>query len=914
MQIAQPLSLRQAAAAAARLLGACLALGVAAWLAPASVYVVSWPRAGAGRVALFAPAFRLPWCLGAAVVLAGLVWKAGDSDGAARSRRVWVALPWAALWLWAVPFLPWVPDRWPLLLVLAGPARWAIAGGALVASLARFLSARSWKTPPWRAPGRGVVFVVSLALYLALGFRQLGTTGVGGDEPHYLVITQSLLVDHDLDIENNHARGDYRAFFGGELRPDYMTRGRDGKIYSIHAPGLPVLMLPGYALWGARGAMATVCLLGALAALAVFELGAMVGGAGAAWATWASVSLTVPVVPHAWAIFPEIAGAAVVAWAMVWFARDRPASPAAWACRGVCLATLPWLHTKFVVFLAALTVTLLWRVRRQAVKAAALLAPVVLSGLAWLAFFKILYGTFDPQAPYGDHAVQFVRLVNLPRSLAGALFDQKFGLLPYAPVCLVALAGGWILARDPRWRPLVWAGLAIGAAYVASSARYYMWWGGSSAPARFLVPMMPLAAPMFAAAYARLRSPLARAHAWLLLGASLGVSALAVWDPSELLLFSNPHGVARLAEWAQAGSPLTAALPTFTEENWRAPLTRLGLWACAALVTALLVRGTRRRSAPASTYWTILAEGAVGLVLVSALVGPYAADARAETVRRGRQALMDRFDPGALRALDYRGNRLRKMTSDEWIGASALVIDRDPAEPVDPQGRLTDALALPPGEYRLSVGFRGAAPPGADVLMALGGGHVLARRAAPLGNPATLGFVVPVAVPRLWVQLTDPSAAAQVNRLEIAPVAIVAASARVAVHVRAVEAVSGRPNAYMAYVDDGTYAEGGVFWTRGTGEGEVLIAPAGASRVRLTLHVGPSGGPVRLTIDGDAREVAMAPNETRVVPVDVPTGASVMRLRVRASGSFVPADADPRSGDRRSLGCQVRVEVESDGP
>ena len=41
----------------------------------------------------------------------------------------------------------------------------------------------------------------------------------GGDEPHYLVITQSLLYDGDLKIENNHQRGDYRAYYGGDLPP-----------------------------------------------------------------------------------------------------------------------------------------------------------------------------------------------------------------------------------------------------------------------------------------------------------------------------------------------------------------------------------------------------------------------------------------------------------------------------------------------------------------------------------------------------------------------------------------------------------------------------------------------------------------------------------------------------------------------
>ncbi len=53
-----------------------------------------------------------------------------------RSGFGWLCL----FWLWALPFLPWIPDRFPLVLVFAGPLRWVVAAVALAGALAAWSS------------------------------------------------------------------------------------------------------------------------------------------------------------------------------------------------------------------------------------------------------------------------------------------------------------------------------------------------------------------------------------------------------------------------------------------------------------------------------------------------------------------------------------------------------------------------------------------------------------------------------------------------------------------------------------------------------------------------------------------------------------------------------------------------------
>ena len=90
---------------------------------------------------------------------------------------------------------------------------------------------------------------------------------------HYLIITQSLLIDHALTIDDVHRRGDYRACFPTELQPHVQMRGRNGRIYSVHARGLPALVAPAFVVGGYHGVVGFLILIGAAGSALAWHVG-----------------------------------------------------------------------------------------------------------------------------------------------------------------------------------------------------------------------------------------------------------------------------------------------------------------------------------------------------------------------------------------------------------------------------------------------------------------------------------------------------------------------------------------------------------------------------------------------------------------------------------------------------------------
>ncbi|HMF99061.1 MAG TPA: hypothetical protein VKE96_32395, partial [Vicinamibacterales bacterium] len=588
------------------LLAAILCGAFALWVSCGALAVTD--AAGASRIGVLPS----PWWLLATLAIAA-------AAAVAAGRRAIV------LWLSAIVLLAWLPLPVPAAaLIWTGPLRWWLWCAIGLALAMPWLPARplSALTDPGRAPVAAAALAACIYLLAAWQiFPQLP----GGDEPHYLVIAQSLLKDGDLQIENNHQRGDYEAYFPGPLKPDYLALGKNRKIYSVHAPGLPAVVAPVFALFGYPGVLAFLALVSGLGtALAWRAAWLVTGDAAASWFGWATVSLSIPFLFQAFIVYPDGLGATIVMMSFLFALTAERRSALALVGVAVGLALLPWLHSRFAVTAAALAVVIVARqlAAPNRLRRVTTFASVpLLSALAWFSFFYVIYGTPNPAAPYGGYIQSSI--ANVPRGLAGLLFDQQFGILVNAPVYLCVFGGVVLLARHHRRVAIDLALVVI--PYSIVTAFYYMWWGGLASPGRFLASLLlPLAVPAGVWFAASGRAVRLLGVGALMLSVLLGATLIFV--DHGAFVYNVRDGASKVLRWASPLVDLTTGLPSLFQTAALGAIGRAMIWLLAIATTAGVAVWFDRRRATVETAvlgigFTAAATGTAALSVVWMLNG-----------------------------------------------------------------------------------------------------------------------------------------------------------------------------------------------------------------------------------------------------------------------------------------------------
>lgn len=570
-----------------------------------------------------------------------------------------------APFLLALPFAAWVPG----LKAWTGPPLLALVLGTV------FLAASKWLSRPML---QRALLPSLLAVYALAAWRVQVQVGPEGDEPHYLMVADSLLRDRDVSLEQDYAERRYLAFYQkGELAPHYRVRGRHGEIYSLHAVGLSLLVLPAYALGGYPAASFFMALLlGCLVQQLLLLIESWLGEAGPAAAVAWLVGLSPPLIHYAGLIFTEVPAALLLTGALR--LGSEPSRLRGPRLLGLiaAIAFLPWLNVRYAVVAALLLLhALLGRPRSAA--AAVLVVCSLLSAAALAAYHFTLYGFFDPRLIYGPRPE--LLLSQLPEGFPGLLFDQEFGLLAYAPVFALAASGLFLLVRE---RPRVGVvGLALVGSLALLAGAWHMWRGGFNPPARFLVPIVPI----LAVGVARSVRSHWSAPAALLAGWGLWVGLTGAWEPR--LVHRDRDGTAPFFRAYSGAEEWTRLLPGYVladpDRQRLAAVWAIGL--CCAVLASL--RG--RRASAAGLAATSAA--AIGLAVCASSLSRASSGGRDAVRVIGRRAI-------AIPRVRVFANAPARWTPE----GSTLGLTYEPHR--HPQGAsIGERLDLPPGTYRLLI-------------------------------------------------------------------------------------------------------------------------------------------------------------------------------------------------------------------
>ena len=401
------------------------------------------------------------------------------------------------------------------------------------------------------------LFVLLTALFASLATYFIPRIDASGDEPHYLVMAQSLWREHDLDLRDNYAREDWREFRGGPTGPHYAAPRSDGRPFPGHAPGLSFLLAPVYAAGGRLG-----CAL---------VLGMMVAGVGAL-AFWIATAEGLPpgaallagllasgppLAAFALHVYTEALSALALlsAYALLRFGRTRAAPGLAAALA----SALPFIHPRMALGAIAIAIAAFAYRDRASLPVFAAVASVgaVLYGAFWMSIFGVptalgIYGGVPEDAA-----------LNPGQALMGLLVDRAYGLLPYSPAFLALTllavdAGPRHSGRDARASRVE---LAFVFAILLPVLFWRVWWGGQSPPARLIAPMAPFLALWVARLHASFDRPLLRRAIVGALAWSWGLFLLAALQPGRLLFINKRTRPTRMWEALWPGGTLDRLLP-----------------------------------------------------------------------------------------------------------------------------------------------------------------------------------------------------------------------------------------------------------------------------------------------------------------------------------------------------------------
>ena len=295
---------------------------------------------------------------------------------------------------------------------------------------------------------RWLIFITLAVLFMLSNLFLKGHLSkeiyTSGDEPHYLMMTDSLVRDGDFNLKNdyllNRAIGSYSLTgIYPHISPAIETAHSDDW-YSIHTIGLPLGMALPYKIFGLAGARFLIILLQLLSLVLFYKiLKKYIKSDGRVFLGMVILLSCTFFWQNMGAIMPDLLIVTLVAAAVLLFAKQDRLSNFVFV---LVMAAGMLLHTKAIIILAPIylghNIVLIkeWGISQTSKKLGLYYFLLLGAVFLYASFLKASYGFYSPTKLYGENGQLFG--ANVATNIIAMLFDRAKGLAVYFPVLLVS--------------------------------------------------------------------------------------------------------------------------------------------------------------------------------------------------------------------------------------------------------------------------------------------------------------------------------------------------------------------------------------------------------------------------------------------------------------------------------------------
>ncbi len=339
--------------------------------------------------------------------------------------------------------------------------------------------------------------LLSVAYIFSVDIRATRGASITGDEPFYLITTQSLLADGDLDLRNQYETKSYKSFFDHPKDLWYQSvPNPDGRLLSPHNPGLSVLVVPGFALAGLRGVQVQLLLMAAATMTLSFVLAdRLTGRRVICWIFTLGIGLTATAFIYSTEIYPEFPAALALVLALL--VVTRQAKPGLYDALYLtaALTAMCWLGAKYAGLALPVSGYFLIKADRPGRIVLLVAGSVSAAVFAWFHLHvfggltpygvNVVYTQWSTAEIFGGHLGFSDRYYRL----WGLFVDSRFGIGRWAPLLLATIPALILLAAQ-AWEQRLILVLILIQLLIATFVAITMmgWWF----PGRTMLTVLPL--------------------------------------------------------------------------------------------------------------------------------------------------------------------------------------------------------------------------------------------------------------------------------------------------------------------------------------------------------------------------------------------------------------------------------------